>query len=46
MFYLFVVYVTTLSVTQDYIVLNKWITLINEIERMWKEAVMKFAQRD
>jgi hypothetical protein len=29
-----------MTVIQDYTALNDWITIINELERMWKEAAV------
>jgi type IV secretory pathway TrbF-like protein len=36
---IFVVYLTTLSLTQDSIALNNWMTVNNDMERMRKETV-------
>lgn len=38
--YLLLVHLIALSVTQDYIALNEWTTMNNELQSMWKEAVM------
>jgi hypothetical protein len=34
----------TLLITQDYIALNEWMTVSNEVERMWKEAAMAYCK--
>jgi hypothetical protein len=39
-FLLFVVYLTTLSVTQDYTTLSDSISMNNKLERIWQEAAM------
>jgi hypothetical protein len=38
--YLFIVYLTTLSVSQDYLASNEKMIVNNVMERMWKEAVV------
>jgi hypothetical protein len=39
-FSVFVIYLPLLSATQEYIVLNEWMAVNNELEGMWKEVIM------